>query len=107
MSYLRMASATVFLLAAVLLAQTPKQGVVKPLSEVQFAPDDDVKCLQSIAENGDPATGASTFILKALPNCLVRWHYHTAEEQLIVTQGSVLTEMEGMASRTLGPGDSP
>jgi quercetin dioxygenase-like cupin family protein len=85
-------------------AQAPKPGIVKPLSEVKFSPDDDVKCLASAAENGDPATGASTFILKAPPNCLVTWHYHTAEEQLIVTSGFVLTEMGSMPSRTLGPG---
>jgi quercetin dioxygenase-like cupin family protein len=34
----------------------------------------------------------------------VGWHYHTAEEQLVVIRGLVLTEMDGMASSTLGPG---
>jgi quercetin dioxygenase-like cupin family protein len=85
-------------------AQTKSHGVVRPLADVKFDPDDDVKCLLSAAETGDPAKGPSTFILKAPPNCLVPWHYHTAGEQLIVTQGSVQTEMEGMAGRALGPG---
>jgi quercetin dioxygenase-like cupin family protein len=31
-------------------------------------------------------------------------HYHTAEEQLMVVQGDVLTGMDGMAEATLGPG---
>ena len=31
-------------------------------------------------------------------------HYHTAEEQLIVVQGSVLTGMKGMRSVTLSAG---
>jgi quercetin dioxygenase-like cupin family protein len=85
-------------------SQTKGHGVVRPLAEVKFDPDDDVKCLLSAVENGDPAKGPSTIILKAPPNCLVPWHYHTAAEQLIVTQGSVQTEMEGMPARALGPG---
>jgi len=63
-----------------------------------------VKCLASTVEAGDLAKGPSTIILKAPPNCLVPWHYHTAEEQLIVTEGMVQTEMEGMPARPLGPG---
>ncbi len=74
------------------------------MSEVKFEPDDDVKCLFSAVETGNPATGPSTIILKAPPNCLVPWHYHTAVEQLIVTEGSVRTEMDGMAAHSLGPG---
>jgi quercetin dioxygenase-like cupin family protein len=84
-------------------AQTAKTGFAKPLSGVKFE-GDDRKCLKSATENGDPETGPSTFILKAPPGCLVPWHYHTAEEQLIVAQGSVLTEMEGMQGREMGPG---
>lgn len=91
-------------IATTMPAQAPKHGVVKPLSEVKFERDGDVKCLTSAAENGDPAVGASTFILKAPPNCIVPWHYHTAEEQLIVVRGNVLTEMEGVSPATLGPG---
>jgi quercetin dioxygenase-like cupin family protein len=85
-------------------SQTPNHGVVRPLSEVKFEQDDDVKCLLSTVETGDPAKGPSTIILKAPPNCLVPWHYHTAAEQLIVTEGIVRTEMEGMPARALGPG---
>ena len=85
-------------------SQTKDHGVLRPLSEVKFEPDDDVKCLFSAVETGDPAKGPSTIILKAPPHCLVPWHYHTAQEQLIVIAGSVQTEMEGMPAHTLGPG---
>jgi quercetin dioxygenase-like cupin family protein len=91
-------------LAGAAAAQSMENGGARPLAEVRFAPDDDVKCLVSALENGDPAKGASTFILKAPPGCLVPWHYHTAEEQLIVTAGTVETGMDGMAARRLGPG---
>jgi quercetin dioxygenase-like cupin family protein len=77
---------------------------IRPLSAVKFEQDDDVKCLASAVESGNPAKGPSTIILKAPPNCLVPWHYHTAQEQLIVVQGNVQTEMEGMPARPLGPG---
>jgi quercetin dioxygenase-like cupin family protein len=93
-----------FGIASLSQTQTKSHGVVRPLSELKFDPDDDVKCLFSTVESGDPAKGPSTIILKAPPNCLVQWHYHTAEEQLLVVQGSVQTEMEGMAPRALGPG---
>jgi quercetin dioxygenase-like cupin family protein len=85
-------------------AQPAKPGIVRRLAEVKFDPDDDVKCLLSTVESGDPAKGPSTIILKAPPGCSVPWHYHTAEEQLIVVQGNVRTEMEGMAAKQLGPG---
>ncbi len=98
-------AATYFAAMAVLMhAQSPSHGVVRTLAEVKFEKDDDVKCLFSAVETGNPAAGPSTIILKAPPNCLVPWHYHTAEEQLIVTDGHVLTEMEGMPAQTLGPG---
>ena len=91
-------------IASLFPSQTKSPGVVRPLSQVKFDPDDDVKCLLSAVENGNPATGPSTIILKAPPNCLVPWHYHTAEEQLLLIEGSVRTEMDGMSARALGPG---
>jgi quercetin dioxygenase-like cupin family protein len=90
--------------AASLSSQEQRHGVVRPLSDVKFQPDDDVKCLDSTLENGDPAKGASTFILRAAPNCLVPWHYHTAEEQLIVVSGDVEAGMGGVSPRVLQAG---
>jgi quercetin dioxygenase-like cupin family protein len=91
-------------IASLLGAQTKTFAVARPLAEVRFDQDGDVKCLSSAVEAGNPATGPSTIILKAPPKCLVPWHFHTAEEQLIVVQGSVRTEMTGMSPRLLGPG---
>jgi quercetin dioxygenase-like cupin family protein len=85
-------------------AQSPKQGTVRPLAAAKFAPDDDIKCLADVLENGDPASGASTFLLKAAANCVVPPHYHTAEEQLMVVRGDVLTGMQGMSPVVLGAG---
>src|SRR5260370_18420233 len=86
------------------LAERSATGIVKPLRSVQFSPDSDVKCLSSAVETGDPTTGRSTLILKAAPGCVVPWHFHTAEEQLIIISGTVLAEMIDHPPPRLGPG---
>jgi anti-sigma factor ChrR (cupin superfamily) len=58
----------------------------------------------SALETGDPTTGPSTFILKAPPGCVVPWHFHTAEEQLIIISGTVLAEMGHHPPARLVPG---
>ena len=79
-------------------------GDVKPLNAIHFEQDDDVKCLLSALETGDPAKGPSTFILKAPPGCVVPWHSHTAQEQAIVISGTVKMEMDAHSAVTLGAG---
>jgi quercetin dioxygenase-like cupin family protein len=78
--------------------------LITPLEHAHFAQDDDVKCLMSALENGNPDTGPSTFLLKAPAGCRVAPHYHTSEEQLIVIRGKVLTEMKGMRGMELTAG---
>jgi quercetin dioxygenase-like cupin family protein len=91
--------------AAVAAAGTPPvHHAVTPLKDAPFAQDEDVKCLQGALENGDPDTGPSMFLLKGAAGCRVAAHYHTAEEQLIVIQGSVSTGMKGMHDVTLTVG---
>jgi quercetin dioxygenase-like cupin family protein len=80
-----------------------QHGII-PLEDAPFSQDLDVKCLQGALENGNPETGPSTFLLKAPPGCRVAAHYHTAEEQLIVIQGSVTTGMKGMPEAELTAG---
>jgi quercetin dioxygenase-like cupin family protein len=96
----------VFFAGAMIVATTlPAQhNAAIPLSSVKFAQDEDVRCLSSALASGDPEKGPTTFLLKAPPGCLVRWHSHTAQEQLMVVQGDLLTEMEGMKPAHLGPG---
>jgi hypothetical protein len=50
-------------------AEAAMSGSMKPLGSVRFAPDHDVRCLLSALESGDPAKGASTWILKAPAGC--------------------------------------
>ena len=82
--------------------QTAHHGVVTPLASATLAPDGEPACLKVARENGDPDTGPSTFLLEAAPGCVVPAHSHTAEEQLFVVRGDLLTGMDGMPEKTLG-----
>jgi ChrR Cupin-like domain len=90
--------------AGAALAQGPAMGTLVPLPLVQFLPDSDVKCLSSAIEAGNPATGPSTLILKAPLGCVVPWHSHTAQEQVLMISGTIVAEMTGLPTTTLGPG---
>ena len=85
-------------------APDPMPGDVKRLNSIHFEQDEDVKCLLSALETGDPAKGPSTFILKAPPGCVVPWHAHTAQEQAMVIDGHVKMEMDGHSPDALGAG---
>jgi quercetin dioxygenase-like cupin family protein len=80
------------------------QHTIVPYADAPFAQDADVACLASALETGNPSSGPSTFILKAPPGCVVPWHWHTAQEQLMVVSGDVMAEMTGRAPTPLGPG---
>ena len=84
--------------------QNSQHGVVTPLVSANLVFDGEPACLKVARENGDPDIGPSTFLLEAPSGCVVPAHYHTAEEQLMVVRGDVLTGMDGMAEATLGPG---
>ena len=78
--------------------------LITPLSQAQFEQDADVSCLQSALAYGNPDKGASTFLLKAPSGCRVPAHYHSAEEQMFVIRGSVLTGMTAMKEVALTRG---
>ena len=60
----------------------------------------------SILGTRDPGSREGTIdrILKAPAGCVVPWHSHTAEEQLIVIRGTVVAEMTNHPPTWLGPG---
>src|SRR5437763_3794435 len=99
-----LAGCFVILIGGAALAEDAATGVIRSLSSVKFSVDNDVKCLLSAVEAGDPTASRSTLILKASFGCVVPWHYHTAEEQLIVISGAVLAEMADQQPSWLGPG---
>jgi len=79
-------------------------GATQPVSAIHFVQDSDVKCLSYAVESGNPDTGPSTHILRFPKGCAYPWHYHTAEEQLMVVQGLVSVQMDKSAAVSLDPG---
>jgi hypothetical protein len=93
-----------WLAAGAASAEEAMTGAAKPLGSVQFTADPDVACLESALEGGHPQMGPSTWVLKAPVGCVVPSHSQTAEEQLVVVQGSVMAEMGDVSSTQLEPG---
>src|ERR1700674_5500280 len=84
--------------------QSAHSGIVTPLASAKLVFDGEPECLKVARENGDPDIGASTFLLEAGPGCVVPAHLHTAEDQLMVVRGDVLTGMDDMSGKILAPG---
>lgn len=97
---------TIVLLAVAVSSapQATHSGVVTPLASAKLVFDGEPECLKVARENGDPDTGPSTFLLEAPSGCVVPAHLHTAEEQMMVVRGDVLTGMDGMSETVLAPG---
>jgi Cupin domain len=58
-------------------------------------------CLTGAAERGDPFSGPSILLLRLTPNCRVPWHWHTANEELMIEAGTMRVGMKGEAKPVL------
>ncbi len=79
-------------------------AILHPLANANFKSTDDPACLATAVEIGNPSTGPSTVLLKANRGCVVRWHFHSAQEQLMVIKGELKIELTSRPSTTLSPG---
>jgi quercetin dioxygenase-like cupin family protein len=80
------------------LAQPPAdQGDARNLPELKFASVAGLPtCVQIAIESGDPAQGAFVALAKAKTGCAVPWHRHTANEQLMLVEGTGRVQMKDM-----------
>jgi quercetin dioxygenase-like cupin family protein len=62
-------------------------------------------CMKISAQRGDPSKGSAVLLLKATPGCTVPWHWHTANENLMMVSGRGKLEMKDVAATIVGPGD--
>lgn len=62
-------------------------------------------CLTLAAQRGDPSKGAAVILLKFKAGCKVPWHWHTANEQLMVVSGNGKAEMKDGKPLAVRPGD--
>src|SRR5271169_3707560 len=51
-------------------------------------------CMTLSVMHGDPSKGPSTILLKFKPGCSVPWHWHTANESLIMASGTGQAQMK-------------
>jgi quercetin dioxygenase-like cupin family protein len=91
-------------IAATASSDEPRPAIVHPLANANFASDGDPACLASAVEIGNPGAGPSTILIKEEPGCVVRWHFHSAEEQMMVIKGELKAEMTSVSATVLGPG---
>lgn len=61
-------------------------------------------CAQSAVIRGDPAKGAAVLLIKLASGCRVPWHWHTANEQIMVVSGAGTLEMKEGQKLAIGPG---
>lgn len=61
-------------------------------------------CMTISAQRGDPINGAAVLLLKFKSGCVVPWHWHTANENLMMVSGNGKSEMSGGA-HTMAMGD--
>jgi quercetin dioxygenase-like cupin family protein len=99
-------SAGILLLVAATSASSdsPREPVIHPLENANFASASDLTCLSTAVEAGNPSTRPSAVLVKMEKGCMASWHFHTAAEELIVIKGERKVEISSMPPEILGPG---
>ncbi|HZL70309.1 MAG TPA: cupin domain-containing protein [Candidatus Limnocylindrales bacterium] len=62
-------------------------------------------CMTLSAQHGDPMKGAAVLLLRFKSGCIVPWHWHTANENLMMVSGKGNAEMKSGGAHTMAMGD--
>jgi quercetin dioxygenase-like cupin family protein len=88
-----------------LATQSPDQMPYAALASTKFMTLPVLpSCMTVSAQRGDPMKGAAVLLLKVNSGCVVPWHWHTANENLMMVSGKGKSEMSGGA-HTMAMGD--
>ena len=88
-----------------LAAQSQEQMPYAPLASTKFMALPVLpSCMTISAQRGDPMKGAAVLLLQVKSGCVVPWHWHTANENLMMVSGNGKSEMSGGA-HTMAMGD--
>ncbi len=88
-----------------LAAQSPDQMPYAALASTKFMTLPVLpSCMTISAQRGDPMKGAAVLLLQVKSGCVVPWHWHTANENLMMVSGKGKSEMSGGA-HTMAMGD--
>ncbi|MGZ4814001.1 MAG: hypothetical protein ACXVZV_01230 [Terriglobales bacterium] len=99
---------TMLLGLLVFMAVTISLGQDKPISQsaatakftgLPVLPD----CAKFAVERGDPMKGPSLLLIKTTSGCVVPWHWHTADEELMFVSGSAKVQMKDASTAVLKP----
>jgi len=102
-------TATGLFLLPLLFATALGQGDDKPIvqttppgrfQKIPNLPD----CITAAVEQGDPTKGASVLMVKGARGCKAPWHFHTANEQLMMVSGVGRVEVKGEQAVNLHTG---
>ena len=88
------------------VAQAPASMSYKPAATTQYVNHPALpSCARMAVQDGNPDSGSSIIAVKASANCNIPWHWHTANERLLIVSGTARAEMKDMPVTTLGKGD--
>ena len=100
-----------FVVLAVLSFAVTAQGQNGPhpagknIAEMQFVQIPGMPtCSTGSVQNGDPTKGPSIILGKLAAGCLIPWHWHTPNENLMMVTGEARAEMKDGKSVTLRAG---
>jgi len=99
---IRMGALLVGLCAAVAVSGPPTARAAEPGAVItfdpkvaRFAPVPIMPSCATVAPvRGDPRSGPSVVIVKLAAGCRVPWHWHTANEELLVASGTGVLDMK-------------
>jgi hypothetical protein len=87
------------------LAKDADQMIALDPKSLQFAPIPDMPaCATAAILRGDPRSGPAWVLLKLASGCRVPWHWHTANETLLVVGGRGALEMKDRPPLQFVPG---
>lgn len=84
---------------------TGAMGVVSPSTSKFVNLPGLPTCMTVSVLRGDPTKGPSTLLLKFTPGCRVPWHWHTANESLVLVNGTGEAQMKNGQSMAMKAGD--
>jgi quercetin dioxygenase-like cupin family protein len=63
------------------------------------------KCMTGSVQNGDPSKSPSVILAKAATGCVIPWHWHSANEQVMMISGGARVAMKDGTPSALHSGD--
>lgn len=79
--------------------------MLKHFSEAKFSTVPGLpECTKMVGLHGDPAKGPSTLMVKMDGGCVATYHWHSANEEMIILQGTAKAQIDGQGTYVLNTG---